>query len=366
MAISRLVAPTDPPTADANWTQLINWVKLALLSIELPFRMDWAGGLLKKGAIFYVSGTPYLNDTDVTPSGTASTYVKLTPSGDGSVLTASYVANLTGVTWSTVYNGWYDGSTPACLYIFDEHLAVSNSAITAANFRNNRDINFFGHQRVNIGSGNTSSGTNASAIGMANLASGLASLSSGYNNSATATASISVGSSNSNSSSYGAAIGYSNTVSKLESFAVGANNIVSAENSVAIGTGNTITVDDSFVIGNNCQSSAIRTIAIGNTLTVNRVDETAIGGIRKEIYLSTETENAVFDSLYALLGSDATARKTGAIGSFGTSAVQGIEVVGSSSINIILLGVASKLLTNGNTSQIGSKLKIQFLYGLHT
>lgn len=125
MAINRIIEPNVPPTETADWSRMLNLVRALQLSTELPFRV--VGSNVVKGAVFAVGGTIYQADADTAISGTTSNYVKLTPSTDGSVCTASYVASLTGVSWNSTYNGWYDSSENA--YIFDENIAFDDGKI---------------------------------------------------------------------------------------------------------------------------------------------------------------------------------------------------------------------------------------------
>lgn len=143
MAINRLLAPTDPPTANADWTRLNALVSALALHQEQPLRI--IGSNVVKGALFQIGGTLYLADADTAITGTPSNYVKITPSGDGSTCSASYVSSLTGVTWSSTYNGYYDSGSPASLYIFDEGKAYTAGQI--ASFRNTKN------QVVPMGSG---------------------------------------------------------------------------------------------------------------------------------------------------------------------------------------------------------------------
>ena len=87
------------------------------------------GSNVVKGAVFQVGGATYLATADTAITGSASDYVKLTISVDGLSLAPSYVADLTGVTWSSTYNGYYD--VGGNLYIFDELKAYAAGTIVA-------------------------------------------------------------------------------------------------------------------------------------------------------------------------------------------------------------------------------------------
>jgi hypothetical protein len=136
MAINRVQEPANPPTAIGDWTKIIAEMRAVALGIEMPLRV--IGSNVVKGAVFQIGGTLYLADSDTAISGSASNYVKLTPSGDGSVCTASFVSSLTGVSWNSTYCGWYDTGSPACFYEFDEGVAKTAGQIAA--IRRNRDV----------------------------------------------------------------------------------------------------------------------------------------------------------------------------------------------------------------------------------
>lgn len=129
MAINKLYSPTDPPTANTDWTRMKAIVDALALQNEQPLRV--VGSNVVKGALFYIGGTFYLADSDTAISGTASNYVKITPSGDGSTCSASFVSSLTGVTWSATYLGYYDSGSPASFYVFDEGKAFTAGQISA-------------------------------------------------------------------------------------------------------------------------------------------------------------------------------------------------------------------------------------------
>jgi hypothetical protein len=136
MAINRVQEPANPPTAIGDWTKIIAEMRAVALGIEMPLRV--IGSNIVKGAVFQIGGTLYLADADTAISGSASNYVKITPSGDGSVCTAAFVSSLTGVTWNSTYCGWYDSGSPASFYEFDEGKAFTAGQIAA--IRRNRDV----------------------------------------------------------------------------------------------------------------------------------------------------------------------------------------------------------------------------------
>lgn len=89
--------------------------------------VDFTNTRIPQGAAFNIGGVWYRCTANESITGTPSKYVKVTPAG--ATASAAFVANLTGVTWSVTYNGYYDGS--GNLYLFDEARAVYDGAVTA-------------------------------------------------------------------------------------------------------------------------------------------------------------------------------------------------------------------------------------------
>ena len=125
MALVRVSYPSDPPTAQADWTA-IN----ALMQMRFLYALgvvNWKkGDAIRKGTVLQIGGTVYYADSDTAISGSPSDYVEITPSG--ATASAAYVADLTGVTWSDEYNGYYDGD--GHLHLFDESTAMINGQIS--------------------------------------------------------------------------------------------------------------------------------------------------------------------------------------------------------------------------------------------
>jgi len=84
-------------------------------------------GNVPKGVVFQVGAVVYRADSDTAITGTASEYVRIVP--DGATATAEYVASLSGVSWNSTYNGYYDASEN--LYVFDEGKALAAGEIAA-------------------------------------------------------------------------------------------------------------------------------------------------------------------------------------------------------------------------------------------
>jgi len=103
MPINRYDNPNSTPTIPGDWPALIDLTGASYLQGVIP----WTGSTMTEGFVFRLGGSVYRVDGSVSITGTASDYVKITPSG--STATASFVANLSGVTWNAVENGYYDG-----------------------------------------------------------------------------------------------------------------------------------------------------------------------------------------------------------------------------------------------------------------
>jgi hypothetical protein len=127
MAIIRIPYPEPLPLYSSDYVKQNNLIEQLFLCTYRP--VEIVSGNIQRGAVIQCGGTVYYADADTAITGTPSDYVKLTPSGDGSSLSASYVANLTGVSWNQAYNGYYDVS--GNLYIFNEAIALGNGEISA-------------------------------------------------------------------------------------------------------------------------------------------------------------------------------------------------------------------------------------------
>ena len=135
MAIVEIPYPSSLPTGQSDYVEQNNLIEAGFAMVNKP---KWkTSNNINQGNVFQVGGTVYHATGDTAITGTPSDYVKLTP-GVG-VLAPTYVANLTGVTWSKIYNGYYDVS--GNLYIFDELVAIQDGEISTANTRLWKAIN---------------------------------------------------------------------------------------------------------------------------------------------------------------------------------------------------------------------------------
>ncbi len=130
MAITKLTDLNDVPASTADWTALKALVAALAKASQNPRRVYGLPGLAQsivQGSVFYVGGSIYLASANESITDTESEYVKLTVSEDGLTLTASYVADLTGVSWNSEYSGYYDDD--GNLYVFDEIKAVDDGEL---------------------------------------------------------------------------------------------------------------------------------------------------------------------------------------------------------------------------------------------
>lgn len=117
MSLDRVDFPNPAPVTDlADWDNMIGVMKFNALGTFGQAWWDFSGNTIKQGVRVMVGGVIYLSTTATTITGTPSDYVKITPAG--ATASASYVANLTGVTWNSVYNHYEDVS--GNVYLFYE------------------------------------------------------------------------------------------------------------------------------------------------------------------------------------------------------------------------------------------------------
>lgn len=122
MSIIQVTPPESLPVSTADYQAQNNLTDSRITNEIYP--VD--SGNVLKGAKFIIQGATFIADSDTLISGTESLYVKLVVSG--TTATAEYIPDLTGVTWSDVYNGYYNGSGE--YVFFDEALAFLTNEIT--------------------------------------------------------------------------------------------------------------------------------------------------------------------------------------------------------------------------------------------
>ena len=130
---------------------------------------------------------------------------------------------------------------------------------------------------VNIGNGNTSSGTDATAVGKNNTASGTRSSAFGYYNTASGYYSSAVGYNNTASGSNSSAFGYINTASGTVATAVGYYNTASGNESSAFGRNNTASGTYSSAVGYSNTASGTYSSAVGYSNTASGTGSSAVG-----------------------------------------------------------------------------------------
>jgi hypothetical protein len=126
MALTEITAPSALPTTQSDYEAQNDLINAIHLDPDKIFHIDFDNDEIPQGTILNVGGTILKAETAESITGTKSNYVKI----DATAYTASYVSSLSGVTWNSAYNGYYDSSSPANLYIFDESTAYFNGDIT--------------------------------------------------------------------------------------------------------------------------------------------------------------------------------------------------------------------------------------------
>lgn len=126
MSLDRVsvVTPTSP-VGIADYQAIIAQLEARIDAFTGREIID--GSTIRVGTVIAIGGVAYKATTDTAISGVASNYVKITPSG--ATASAAFVADLTGVTWSHAYGGYYDGGA---LVVFDESLAKRSGVIATA------------------------------------------------------------------------------------------------------------------------------------------------------------------------------------------------------------------------------------------
>lgn len=112
MAIIKITSPlATAPNVFAS--PVIN--QLLALAVDCNHGYRIGGGVVKKGSLWNIGGVMFIADADTPINGsknqglsTCAMAIKFTVSGD--TATASYVNDLTGVTWNGEYQGYYDAS----------------------------------------------------------------------------------------------------------------------------------------------------------------------------------------------------------------------------------------------------------------
>lgn len=123
MALVNIDDPGDAPVTIADWYK-VNAV-LQTIGNGMGGGSRVVGSVFPRGAVVFFAGAWYIADADTAISGTASKYVKIT--NTAGVLSLSFVADITGVTWNKQYQGYYDAL--GNMYLFDEIIAYGDGVI---------------------------------------------------------------------------------------------------------------------------------------------------------------------------------------------------------------------------------------------
>jgi len=335
MAIDRISFPASTPTAVADY-QAQNTLISAAFS-ESANVVPFVGSAMTTGYVFQVGGTVYQVNGTVNITGTASAYVKITPSG--ATATASFVANLTGVTWSNLYNGYYDGSGNR--YIFDESSAIASGVITYAN----RKTSQWG---VGISqSGGFVGGYGSRADDGGAVGSGAIADSGGAIGSGAIAATGGAAGYNANATAGGAVGGYANASA---GGAVGYN--ANATNGGAVGYNTNATLGGA--VGYN--ATATNGFSGGSHASSEDDQFSMFNKVKYGYFVSTITENAVFLFLNSI--TTITGVNYPVIGSFNSQLIGALQKISATQIRITYGTSSTKLFTSGASTQIGFALSI--------
>lgn len=130
MAIARVAIPTPTsPGLLSDYQSILDQIAGSTQAFTGREIVD--GSTIRAGTLMLIGGVLYKATSDTSITGSASDYVKITPSGASA--TAAFVSSLTGVTFNEAYGGYYDGS--GNLHVFDEGKAVAAGTITAPRTR---------------------------------------------------------------------------------------------------------------------------------------------------------------------------------------------------------------------------------------
>ena len=249
-----------------------------------------SNAMLANGAVANLSGTNTGDQTitltgDVTGGGTGSfaTTLATVNSNVGNFTNASLTVNAKGLV-TAASSGTPEGNTKLPLAGGVMTGAITNDGVINVNIGNGNTSS--GTDATAVGKSNTASGSNSSALGRSNTASGQQSSAFGYLNTATATGSSAVGRSNNASGTYSSAVGYQNTASASDSSAVGSGNDASGAQSSAFGRGNTASGNQSYAFGRNNTASSYRSSAVGVSNIASGIYSSAFG------YINTASGNS--------------------------------------------------------------------------
>jgi len=132
MALDRVTFPHPSAPIAGDWALMSALLSKAYQNISVP--IQWSGTTVPQGATIQIGSIIYFGTSDTTITGTPSPYVKFTPNvGDsGATCDVAFVADLSGVTWNKLYNGYYSSGN---LIVFDEVQAMLDAdlALTAGN-----------------------------------------------------------------------------------------------------------------------------------------------------------------------------------------------------------------------------------------
>ncbi len=136
--------PNSTPQAFDDYTRQNALLQAAFLGGDrIPAVRD---NQIVQGSIFQIAGPVFIADADTEITGGKSDYVKISVNVDGDRATAEFVADLSGVSWNPVYNGYYDAA--GNLYLFDEGKAHAAGQVAELNRLNPEYLRAHGDQKI--------------------------------------------------------------------------------------------------------------------------------------------------------------------------------------------------------------------------
>lgn len=123
MAIIQITPPESTPQSVGDYQAQNNLTDSRITNESYPVG---SGNTVLKGAKFIIQGSTFIATADTPITGTESLYIKLVVTG--TTAAPEYISDLTGVSWSDVYNGYYNISGE--YVFFNEMLAFVTGVIS--------------------------------------------------------------------------------------------------------------------------------------------------------------------------------------------------------------------------------------------
>ncbi len=136
--------PSSTPQSVEDYNRQNTLLQTALLRADIVRQVD--GNKIVQGAIFQIAGPVFISDTGTEITGTKSDYVRISVSAAGDTAVAEFVPDLTGVSWNSVYRGYYDDA--GNLYLFDESKAKADGKIAEYKKSDTTFLRTYGTQKI--------------------------------------------------------------------------------------------------------------------------------------------------------------------------------------------------------------------------